>query len=1054
MFYQSIIKSICWTTFFLFFQLALLAQQETYPCAASEMQRLRFEKDPTLLQRQLALDQTIHQHIQRQNAQPELRNSAVFTIPVVVHIIHQNGSENISDALVQSAIQHLNDAFAHQGYYGTAGKGTNIPIQFCLAQRNPNNQATNGITRDVSGLTTLEMETDDAALKNLNRWDPRQYVNIWVVRDINSKAHGSGVAGYAYYASAHGASFDGIVCEARYFGNTPENDVVLIHEVGHYLNLYHTFEGGCTNNNCELEGDRVCDTPPDQAKHTGCVYNSCNTDTDDTRAVNPLKADVNDLTENYLDYSPFSCQHAFTPGQSVRMLAALQTVRASLLDSPGCLPPCTQPIAADMVVPSNLVVGTPVTFTFNGSGATRYEWKLNGTVFSSQQNPSYTFTQAGIFTLEVIARNGDLNCWSKKQIPINVLCNAAADFTPKLMVVQRGSSLTFTSTSTGANQYEWSVNGAIVGAGTTYSHTFGTDGDYAIQLKASNASCSSISIGRVVVNRPCRGDTAGQDFPCPEICDNDIDDNGDGLVDCADPTCKCEECRQLPDGVITALDSIQCLGDSLKVYLNVCNKGRGVLRSSTPIAFYKTDPTNSNATPLAGLKTLGINLLPDSCTSRSFVIKAPGNNPIFVVLNDDYRRPRPYVLERYLSEQYPECNYRNNRFQFTYNSPQTPKLDLGPDQLTCANSVTLLRVPAGFARYRWFDGSTDSTFTAFSPGTYWVDVWDACGNQYSDSIQLKLQALGDVELGADRNICAGDTLHLSIAGFTQLKWWPATGLNCDTCKSIIAKPDTTTRYYMTARRGNCFAGDSVLITVNAQPKVDLGPDRAFCSDTTWQLIGPLVPSLSYRWNTGATTPSINVNQTGAYALEVRNAAGCNARDTAKLTFISNFSFDLGMDTTLCTGKSIRLPLKSIDATAYRWSTGEQSASIEIREPGLYILEGTKDNCSWRDSINITLEDCNRFAVYVPNVMSTTSAVNAQFHPFFSTQTELVTYQFDIFDRWGEMVFRSQDAQQSWDGTKNGQWCNQGVYVWTLRARYRENGQEKEVFKVGEVLLLR
>ena len=503
MFSQFIIKSICWTTLFLFFQLVLLAQPTTYPCAASEMQRLLFEKDPTLLQRQLALDEVIHQQLQRQQNQADLRNAAVFTIPVVVHIIHQNGSENISDAQVQSAIQHLNDALAHQGYYGAAGQGTNIPIQFCLAQRNPNNQVTNGITRDVSGLSTLEMETDDAALKNLNRWDPRQYVNIWVVRDINSKAHGSGVAGYAYYASAHGASVDGIVCEARYFGNSPANDVVLIHEVGHYLNLYHTFEGGCTNNNCELEGDRVCDTPPDQAKHTGCVYNSCNTDTDDARPVNPLKTDTNDLTENYLDYSPFSCQHAFTPGQSARMLAALQTVRASLLDSPGCLPPCTQPIAADMIVPPNLMVGTPITFTFNGSGATRFEWKLNGTGFSTQQNPTYTFTQAGIFTLEVIAGNNDANCVSRKQIKINVLCNASAEFSPKLSQVKLGDQVTFTSTGIGINTYEWTVNGTFVGAGKSYTHSFNSNTDYQIQLKVSNPNCSSTAILSIAVQGPC-----------------------------------------------------------------------------------------------------------------------------------------------------------------------------------------------------------------------------------------------------------------------------------------------------------------------------------------------------------------------------------------------------------------------------------------------------------------------------------------------------------------------------------------------------------------------
>lgn len=1033
----------------------LNGQTLSYPCAASEMQRLLFEQDPTLLKRQIALDDDIHQQRMRHNESPELRSTAVFNIPVVVHIVHQNGTENISDAQVQAAIQHLNDAFAHQGHYGNAGQGTVIPIQFCLAQRTPSNLASNGITRDFSVLTSMGMESDDAALKKLSHWDSKQYLNIWVVRDINSKAHGNGVAGYAYYASAHGLSIDGIVCEARYFGNNPTNDVVLIHEVGHYLNLYHTFEGGCGNNNCELEGDRVCDTPPDQAKHTGCLYNSCTTDADDTRAINPLKTDVNDLTENYMDYSPFACQHAFTSGQSARMLAALQTVRASLLDSPGCLPPCTQPTAADIVVPSKIVVGTPVTFTFSGSGATQYEWKLNGNVFSTQQNPSHTFTQSGLLSLEVTARNGDSNCWAKKQVYLNVLCNATADFTPKLGAIQRGTQLTFTSTSTGATQFEWSVNGVVLGTGATFTHTFGSDGDFAIQLKTSNTNCSSISTGRVVVNQPCKGDTAGQDFPCPEICDNGIDDNGDELVDCEDPTCRCRECLQFPDGVIAALDSVFCLGDSLKVFLKICNQAKGTLRATTPIAFYQTDPTSSNATPLATFKTIGINIPADTCLSQSFVIKAPGTNPIFVVLNDDYRRPRPYTLERYLVEQSPECNYRNNKFQFNYDPPQVPRLNLGVDQLVCSNSVTVLRASSGFERYRWFDGSTDSTLTAFSPGLYWLEAWDACGNLHSDSIRLSLQPMGEVDLGANRSICAGDTVQLSVATFAQVNWWPTQGLSCDTCKNIVVKPDTTTRYYVTARQGNCFVGDSLLIVVN-QPKikVDLGPDQSLCNDSTLQIRGPILSGLTYQWNTGESTPAIAVSQRGTYILQISDGSGCTSSDTLNVQFSAPFRFELGTDTVICSGEMLRLPLQALDADLYRWSTGAQTASIEVQEAGLYVLEGIKDNCSWRDSIRVTLEDCSQFAVYVPNVMSPTSTVNQRFHPFFDQKTEILSYQFDIYDRWGEMVFRSVDRQESWDGSKRGEKCQQGVYVWTLRVRYREDGSEKEIFKVGEVLLLR
>lgn len=1494
--------------FCLFYNQSLKAQAETYPCAASEMQRLLFDKDPTLLQRQMALDQKLHEHIQRQGSLGELRNTGSFTIPVVIHIVHENGTENISDAQVQAAIQHLNDAFAHQGYYGTRGGGSPIPIQFCLAQRDPKNQATSGITRDVSPLTTMNLEKDDRALKQISPWDAKQYVNIWVVRDINSISHGSGVAGYAYYASAHGLSIDGIVCEARYFGNSPANDIVLIHEIGHYLNLYHTFEGGCSNNNCELEGDRVCDTPPDQAKHTGCLYNSCTTDADDPRPLNPLKTDGNDLTENYMDYSPFSCQHAFTPGQATRMLAALQTIRASLLDSPGCYPPCSQNIVADIAVPTKMVIGAPATFTFSGSGATQFTWSLNGSTFSTQQNPSYTFTQVGTYKLEVVARNNDANCWARKEVSIKVECNASADFSPRPAEVQLGDQVTFNSTGTGIVSYEWSIDGQMLGAAKSYTHLFKSYGDYQVQLKVSNGNCSSMLTQRIAVQSPCgdflqqfsyeydlplagkrykkakngdliavrstlsglepvvvmkwnandelewikkeedvgwltwdiaplsdgnwvyvkknqlepelielvkinpdgkfvwskrfkldssqsfqnkllalenmngfllyeeqnltRFDNAGNvlwnknlkngwihgvtqrtdgkilvavidgatralsilllnehanilkqvklsseaslasihalsndgliirvndqsiarlikmdgnlnpiwgreltnyqldaipiisknddvlfpffeydkvdaiafdhqgnylwglkfngarvsaeplgasyldgwqvfvsglsfdaptreihlkipnaqfrescyfsqapqvpvhnfqpivsevslefvDFliqeiptktitykdlastrqiecrianPCPEICDNDIDDNGDGLTDCADPSCKCEECRQLPDGIISKVDSIQCFGDSIKVYLKICNQGQGLFPATTPIAFYQTDPTISNATPLAGVKTIGVHISPGACIVQHFVIKAPGTNPIFAVLNDDYRRPRPYTLERFLVERHPECNYLNNKFQFNYNPPQVPRLNLGADQLVCSNSVTLLRASSGFSRYRWQDGTSDTTLTAFSPGLYWLDAWDACGNLQSDSIRLSLQPLGEVDLGANRSICAGDTLHLSLTGFARINWWPIQGLSCDTCKNIVIKPDTTTRYYVTARQGACFAGDSLLIVVNHPPKinlelpdtltcaqtqvqlrltstdtkakiewydtkdqilngtspmvdapgwytvlaidssgscttkdslqvaqntsslkVDLGPDQSLCNDSTVQIRGPILAGLTYQWNTGASTPAIAVSQSGTYVLQISDGTGCIGLDTLKVQFSAPFRFDLGADTVICADKMLRLPLQTIDADTYHWSTGAQDASIEVNQTGWYTLEGLSGNCSWRDSIQVTFKDCSQFAVYVPNVMSPTSTVNQRFHPFFDQKTEILSYQFDIYDRWGEIVFRSADQQESWDGSKRGENCQQGVYVWTLRLRYRENGQEKEAFKVGEVLLLR
>ena len=254
------------------------------------------------------------------------RPQNTVTIPVVIHIVHQNGVENLADTQVVNVINQLNLRFQNAAPFNQT-TGTNIGIQFCRASVDPFGNATNGITRDVSPYTNITYNnfSEDVSLKNVNRWEPKLYLNIWVIKSISSF---DGVIGYSSFPNWAGTNFDGIVMQYNFF-----NSEILSHEIGHYFGLLHTFNGGCTNNNCLLDGDLVCDTPPDATSNGTCRGNSCNTDTNDTTGTSPFITNVNDLP-NYMDYT--TCMLSFTQGQGNRMNNSILLFRNQLLASNGC----------------------------------------------------------------------------------------------------------------------------------------------------------------------------------------------------------------------------------------------------------------------------------------------------------------------------------------------------------------------------------------------------------------------------------------------------------------------------------------------------------------------------------------------------------------------------------------------------------------------------------------------------------------------------------------------------------------------------------------------
>lgn len=513
----------------LFFATFSSLDAQAPPCGTDAMWDAYCKAHPAQAERQQAIDQGI---AARQRGPQPHRIATLRTIPVVVHIVHNGGPENIPNTMVMQGLADLNAAFANTGFYDPL-TGVDTEIQFCLASQDPSGQGTSGIIRVQSSLTNMTMETQDLSLKNLSRWDPTRYLNVWLVAEITSQASGPTVAGYAYLPGAHGTPQDGIVCESRWMGASQDNSKVMVHEAGHYLGLYHTFQGGCTNNDCLADGDLVCDTPPDNSTAAvGCASppNTCTTDDDDLSPNNPFRPVANgglgdqpDPIVNYMDYGHLSCMSAFTQGQKDRMTDVLTTTRASLLASLGCASPCTSAIqAAFTPSTTQALVGQSVSMGGATTGATTYSWTKNGQVFSLQANPSHVFSAAGTYEIVLTAGNGDPSCTDYAVDTIYVNCNQQASFTASGTNVAPGTTVSFTNTSTGpGTTFTWLLDGVAMASTTNWSYNFATLGGHMVSLVQHGGICNDtsntlfVAVGACGSNRANRwyfGSKAGVDF--------------------------------------------------------------------------------------------------------------------------------------------------------------------------------------------------------------------------------------------------------------------------------------------------------------------------------------------------------------------------------------------------------------------------------------------------------------------------------------------------------------------------------------------------------------
>lgn len=895
-----------------------------------------------------------------------------LVIPIVFHIVNNNPNA-ITDLMIQNAMVDLNDAFAHRNAYASDTLGFDTHIQFCLAKRTPDGGKTNGIDRITSYYQDVDVDLESGELPKLAVWDQKKYANVWLVNSIKGEIPPTVFAcgkwtrvGYGGYAGAgSGAVVSGL--------GAP----LVAHELGHYLSLLHTFQGmNCINNDCTLDGDQVCDTPPDKStKPSSCTSpeNSCNTDLNS----GPFTKDMPDNVTNFMDYG--SCPSVFTLGQAQRMHDFISIFSGgSLLTSDGCSEPCADNIQASYNWNTNPypAINSTVDFKNTSTGSTNFEWYVNGSKVASTDDYQNSFTTAGSYTVKLLAYNASKSCFASYTGNVIVNCGVDARFSPNKRIIASSNNIyqdtvTFVNTSYNADTYQWFMsdssgnNLSMISTTKDLVYTFLAPGIYKTYLVATKAACTDIS-----------GTYSLQ-------VDNPKQDAS------------------------VAIWSVNCYKtDSVRVSFSVINNGYDTIPLGTSVKFYDQVPYNASA-KLMNNTFYTPNYILGKCSTTFTTIIAPSRSNLdsisaYVNQDDPSNELNPFNNQ---------TAYKNFRLKYSVLPPNDTTVYIN-DTL----NLKLKSTGEAIKSIQWSTNATLDCFTCLSPTFVISDttiVKSMAKTTYDcyDSTTTRINIF-PIDIGISNNsiycykndsllisstICLGNH-YTALKKPTELKFFDA----LDSLATATNVLGTYTIPSSTLFKNSCTTIENIISKTST-------PIVSYYVNTNHSMFEQILTnnqtSISYEpFRLTTTTNPLDIYRREPTLINVSHLGD----SITSLKWVP--SGGLSCDTCL-------------------------SPTLQLTTNKYYQVNArTKYDCTDSLGININVYFQNTLAL--PNVFTPNGdGLNDYFYVIAGKEVAKVK-SFVIYNRWGKKMCEKNnifpnDYYGGWDGTTNGKAAEMGTYVYDI-----------------------